>query len=199
MIPFKNKVDKRYSSTHPLTDNRCCCGSDYSPLKHTDKQKVQNDITATCHNSNFKSDIRSVGGNEKALKGILKDKTDRANKQNFAIQNTIVVYCSLCAEKFCNFTDDGKSYGRQYDTENDCRVDDEGKILSRSFFVSFSQSFGNYRTSARTENKPYTRNNHQSRHNQIDRGKGLFANKVRYEKTVYYAVYRCKNHHNYRR
>ena len=65
-----------------------------------------------------------------------------------------------------------------------------------SLFLTFAKGCCNNGTTTCTNHKAQCRKPHYKWHNKIDRCKGGFSNKVRYEKSVYNTVNRCKNHHN---
>lgn len=85
------------------------------------------------------------------------------------------------------------------DSSDSSDIDEHGKILIGIFDLSFTKRLCNNGTTTGSDHETESADAHQKRHDQINRCKSAFSNKVGDKKSVNHTVNGCEDHHYNRR
>lgn len=125
-----------------------------------------------------KPDARAFGDDQKALEYVLQHVGGRKGDDDTSVEHAVLEHCFACAHELRDGADEDDAQNGQRNARDDDESNQQGEDAVCPFLLSASQLFGDECAAARTDYEAHAAENHDERHDEVQRGERRFADIV---------------------
>ena len=132
---------------------------------------------------------------KKALKAVLQHEEGERREQHTPVEHAVIDREIGRADGVGDGSKKKKAHAAQHSAAHRERHDEHGEDLVCLFLLALAERFGDERAAARANHEAEGGERHDDGEDEVQRGEGILADKVRNEKAVDNAVNRGDDHH----